>query len=148
MWGMVISIISGVLMSVQGVFNSGVTKQTGIWIAAAFVQITAFVVCIVAWLVTGRESGFGEVISVRPLYLLSGGIIGAFITYTVIVGMNRLGPAQAVLFIIIAQIVAAYLIEIFGLFGTQKNTFQWLKLAGVALMIIGIVLFKWKELRS
>ena len=148
MWGMIISIISGILMSVQGVFNSGVTKQTGIWIAAAFVQITAFVVCMVAWFVTGRESSFGEVISVRPLYLLSGGIIGAFITYTVIFGMNRLGPAQAVLFIIIAQIVAAYLIEVFGLFGSEKNTFQWLKLCGVALMIAGIVLFKWKELKG
>lgn len=58
MWGMVISVISGILMSVQGVFNSEVTKQTGIWIAAAFVQITAFVVCIVAWFVTGRKAAF------------------------------------------------------------------------------------------
>ena len=44
MWGMLISVISGILMSVQGVFNSEVTKQTGVWIAAAFVQVTAFIV--------------------------------------------------------------------------------------------------------
>lgn len=148
MWGMIISVISGILMSVQGVFNSEVTKQTSIWIAAAFVQITAFAVCIAAWLFTGRESSFGAVLSTRPFYMLSGGIIGAFITYTVIVGINSLGPAQAVLFIITAQIVAAYLIELFGMFGVEKNSFHWSKLAGVVLMIAGIIIFKWKDLRQ
>lgn len=146
MWGMVVSVISGILMSIQGVFNSEVTKQTGIWISAAFVQATAFIVCIVAWFVTGRESSFGAVISTRPVYLLSGGIIGAFITYTVIVGMNTLGPAQSVLFIIISQITSAYLIELFGMFGVEKSSFQWSKLLGVILMIAGIIIFKWKDL--
>lgn len=148
MWGMLVSIISGILMSVQGVFNSGVTKQTGIWIAAAFVQVTAFAVCMAAWFVTGKESSFGAVISTRPVYLLSGGIIGAFITYTVIYGMNTLGPAQAVLFIISAQIISAYLIELFGMFGVKKGQFHWTKLAGVVLVVAGIIIFKWKELRK
>ena len=148
MWGMVVSVISGILMSVQGVFNSAVTKQTGVWIAAAFVYATAFVVCMAAWFVTGSESSFGAVISARPVYMLSGGIIGAFITYTVIFGMNTLGPAQAVLFIISAQIVSAYLIELFGMFGVEKSQFHWTKLAGVVLMAAGIIIFKWKELRQ
>ena len=48
MWGMIISLISGILMSVQGVFNTEVTKQTSVWISAAFVQLTALIVCIAA----------------------------------------------------------------------------------------------------
>lgn len=147
MWGMAVSVISGILMSIQGVFNSEVTKQTGIWIAAAFVQITAFVVCIVAWLVTGKESSFMAVVSARPLYILSGGIIGAFITYTVIIGMNTLGPAQSVLFIITAQIISAYLIELFGMFGVEKSPFQWTKLIGAFIMVTGVLIFKWKDLK-
>lgn len=148
MWGMLISVISGILMSVQGVFNSEVTKQTGVWIAAAFVQVTAFIVCMAAWFVTGRESGFGEVVLARPVYLLSGGIIGAFITYTVIIGMNTLGPAQSVIFIITAQIISAYLIELLGLFGVEKSQFHWTKLLGVILMVAGIIIFKGKDLRQ
>ena len=73
-------------------------------------------------------------------------VMGAFITYTVILGMNQLGPAKAVLFIIAAQLIAAYIVELFGWFGTQKIGFDWLKLAGVAIFITGIVVFKWKEL--
>ena len=104
MWGMIISVISGILMSIQGVFNTEVTKATNIWITAAFVQLSAFIVCMLAWFVTGRESSMMNVINFRPLYMLSGGIIGAFITYTVVSGMNLLGPAKAVL----CQILPSY----------------------------------------
>lgn len=146
MWGMVISIISGVLMALQGVFNTQVTKQTSVWVSASFVQFTALIICLAAWFVTGREGSFSGIFHVKPWYMLLGGVMGAFITYTVIVGMEQLGPAKAVLFIIAAQLIAAYLVELFGWFGSQKVGFDWLKLAGVVVFIAGIVIFKWKEL--
>ena len=141
MWGMIISLISGILMSVQGVFNTEVTKQTSVWISAAFVQLTALIVCIAAWLVTGREGQIAGLMRVHPRYMLLGGVIGAFITYTVIIGMNQLGPARAVMLIVAAQLIAAYLIELFGIFGVDKQPFQWSKVVGMALAIAGI-LFK------
>ena len=60
MWGIIIGMISGALMSVQGVFNAEVTKQSSIWLAAGFVQISAFVVCLGAWLVTGRDGNIAS----------------------------------------------------------------------------------------
>ena len=75
MWGMIISLISGILMSVQGVFNTEVTKQTSVWISAAFVQLTALIVCIAAWLVTGREGQIAGLMRVHPRYMLLGGVI-------------------------------------------------------------------------
>ncbi|MDF2590031.1 MAG: hypothetical protein K0S41_3872, partial [Anaerocolumna sp.] len=32
--GLLIAIISGALMSIQGVLNTGVTKQTSIWVSS------------------------------------------------------------------------------------------------------------------
>lgn len=142
MWGAIISLVSGVLMSIQGVFNTEVTKQTSIWISAGFVQLTALIVCVAAWFVTGREGQLAGLMRVQPRYMLLGGVIGAFITYTVIVGMNHLGPAKAVMLIVAAQVIAAYLIEVFGWFGVEKSGFDWLKLIGTGLFIAGIVLFK------
>ena len=34
MWGFLIALVSGALMSIQGVLNTEVTKQTGIWVSA------------------------------------------------------------------------------------------------------------------
>jgi transporter family-2 protein len=145
MIAIITAILSGALMSVQGVFNEGVTKQTSIWVSAAFVQLTAFVFCIAAWLFTGRDSSFGALMRIDNKYMLLGGILGALITYTVIKSMGSLGPAQAVMIIVTAQLLAAYLIELFGLFGTEKINFQWQKLIGIAVAIGGILLFKWER---
>ena len=46
MFGILISLLSGALMSIQGVFNTQVNKTTGIWTANVFVQFTAMLVCL------------------------------------------------------------------------------------------------------
>ncbi|MCI5585800.1 MAG: DMT family transporter [Lachnospiraceae bacterium] len=143
MLGFWIGILSGLSMSVQGVFNTQVTKSSSIWVANIFVQATALLVCIVAWLVSDRSSLL-NVWRVEPKYMLLGGAIGAVITYTVIKSMDLLGPAKAVMIIVIAQLLVAWLIEIFGLFGVEKQEFQISKVIGMALAIGGIILFKWK----
>ena len=48
MWGILTALLSGALMSVQGVFNTEVTRQTGVWVSAGWVQLTAFVICAAA----------------------------------------------------------------------------------------------------
>lgn len=144
MWGIIIGLISGALMSIQGVFNAEVTKQSSIWLSAAFVQITAFVVCVLAWFITGKEGTISSLFQVQPKYMLLGGVIGAFITYTVIQAMNQCGPARAAMFIVAAQLIVAYLIELMGLFGVDKQPFEWRKIIGLIVMIAGIITFKWK----
>ena len=75
--------------------------------------------------------------------MLLGGTIGAVITYTVIKGMELLGPARAVMIIVISQLIVAYLIEMFGLFGVEKQPLETRKIVGMAVAIAGIVIFKW-----
>lgn len=140
MFGFLIALISGALMSIQGVLNTGLTKQTGIWLSAGFVQITAFFTCVLLWLFSERTP-VSSLLSVRPWYMACGGILGAFITYTVIRSMDGLGPAKATLFIVVTQIVVAYAIELFGWLGVEKTPFAWRKLLGALIAIGGIVLF-------
>lgn len=130
-------------MSIQGVFNTEVTKSSSVWAANAWVQITAFLVCMLAWFITGRES-LTAIFSVSHKYMLLGGVIGAFITWTVIQSMSHLGPAHAVLIIVVSQVIVAYLIELFGLFGVEKTEFAWTRLLGMALAIAGIFVFQKK----
>lgn len=143
MIGFFIALISGVLMSVQGVFNTKVTEGSSVWATNVFVQFTAFVVCFAIWFISDKTS-FREVIAITPKYYLLGGAIGVFITLTVIKSMEALGPAKAVMLIVIAQLIAAYVIELFGLFGVEKQPFSWKKVIGAVVAICGFVLFKMK----
>lgn len=143
MIGFFIALLSGALMSVQGVFNTQVTKTTGMWVSNGWVQLTAFAVCVVAWFVTGRDS-VAALAKVEPKYVLLGGVIGAGITWTVIKSIEMLGPAKSALLIVVAQLLVSYLIELFGLFGMDKEPFIWRKIIGLGIAVAGIVIFQWK----
>lgn len=143
MAGFLIAILSGALMSIQGVFNTQVTKASGIWSASVFVQFTAFLVCLCAWFGMERTNIF-KVFTVEPKYMLLGGAIGALITYTVIKSMEALGPAKAVLLIVISQLIVAYVVELLGIFQVERQPFEWRKAIGMGVAILGIALFQWK----
>lgn len=143
MTGFLIALISGALMSIQGVFNTQVTRTSGIWVSSGWVQITAFSVCLAAWFLTGRESA-ARLWEVEPKYFLLGGVLGAGITWTVIKSVDSLGPAKSALLIVIAQLAVSYIIELFGLFGIEKEPFTWRKLGGLVLAVIGITVFQWE----
>lgn len=143
MIGFFIALLSGALMSIQGVFNTEVTKVSSMWISAAWVQLTALVTCLLAWALTDRKNML-TVFEVTPRYMLLGGVIGAFITFTVIRSMDSLGPAKAVMLIVIAQLLVAYLIELLGIFGVERADFSWRKMLGMAVAIVGVVIFRWE----
>ena len=141
MIGIFVALLSGALMSIQGVCNTEVTRQSSIWVSAGWVQLTAFVTCLVMWLLTGRPEVQG-IWQVRPWYMLSGGVIGALITWTVIRSVESLGPARSALLIVVAQIAVAYGIEVFGLFGVEKSGWEWKKAIGALTAVIGIIIFQ------
>ena len=58
--------------------------------------------------------------------------------------MAQMGPAKAVMLIVVAQLISAYLIEIFGMFGVEKAVFEWKRLLGLGICIGGVILFKWE----
>ncbi len=140
MIGIIIAMISGALMSIQGVFNTQVAKVTGIELSNMWVQCTAFIVAIFIWLFTGREPIL-NLMKVEPRYLLTGGILGVGITFTGIKSMNALGPAKAVLLIVVTQIILAYLIQVLGLFQVEKVAFEWRKVIGALVAIVGLWIF-------
>lgn len=141
MFGVLIALLSGALMSIQGVFNTNVTEKTSLWVSSAFVQFTALLVCLAAWLFSDRSS-FADLWEIRDKYTLLGGVIGAFITATVIKSVGVLGPAKSAMLIVISQLTVAWLIELFGLFGTDRQPFSVRKLIGLLIAAAGVVTFE------
>jgi transporter family-2 protein len=137
------AIASGILMSIQGVFNTRTTEKAGVWLTNSIVHATGFVFCLIV-LFFVKGSNIEGLKTVNKLYLL-GGVLGAGIVYTVVVSIGKMGPAYAIMTILVAQVAASYLIELFGLFGTEKVPFLWTKVLGVFIMVVGIIVFQWKK---
>ncbi len=47
--------------------------------------------------------------------------------------------------IVVAQLAVAYVIELFGMFGMEKQPFSLRKLLGMAVAVAGIIIFKWEK---
>jgi transporter family-2 protein len=141
MLGVILALIAGAFMSIQGVFNTRVTEVSSPWVSNTIVHFLGLMVCIVAWLIVGRPS-FKPLINIEHKYYLLGGLLGALIVLFVIKSMSALGPAYSVMLILITQVTVAYGIELLGLFGTDVSAFEPKKLIGVGLMIVGIIVFK------
>lgn len=138
--GWIYAAIAGAAMSFQGVFNTRLSEKIGLLESNAYVQGTAFILSVLAVLIFGKGN-FSLLLQADKLYL-TGGAFGLLITVTVMLSMSSLSPTAAVSSILVAQLLAAAIIDYFGLFGSEKTNFGWEKFAGVGLMILGILLFK------
>lgn len=144
MFGIIFSIIAGVTMSIQGVFNTRLSEKIGLWETNLIVQGTAFLFTFIAYLFLKNNNQMSNLKSVNKLYLL-GGFIGVIITYTVMKGIGDLGPTFSIGIILISQLISAAIIDGFSLFDSVKVHFHWNNYLGIALMIVGIILFKFKN---
>ena len=144
MTGIFIALISGALMSLQGIFNTEVTKQSSMWVSASWVQFSALVTCLVIWAASDRSS-FSVLVKINPRYVLLGGVFGAFITYTVIQSMSALGPARSTMLIVIAQLTISWGVELLGMFGVEKADFSMRRLMGLLISVAGVILFEWES---
>lgn len=138
--GIVLSIIAGMAMSVQGVMNTRLGEGIGNMEANAFVQGTAFALAMIV-LLFWRQGSFSALGSVSKLYWL-GGALGLVITLTVMLGIKSLGTTVAISIILISQLLVAALIDAFGLMESEKIAFGWNKFVGLAVMCGGMLLFK------
>lgn len=140
MFAIIFAIVSGIAMTLQGVFNTNLEKKLGTWETNLFAQGTAFLITLLIVFFFGKGN-IKEIKNVNKLYLLTG-VLGVIIIFTVIKSIGSMGATIGIGVILVAQLISACLIDYFGLFGSEKIPFSLNEFLGAAFMIIGIVIFK------
>lgn len=142
MLAIIFAIISGISMTLQGVFNTNLEKKIGTWETALLSQGIAFVITLIIVFIWGN----GDIKAIKTankLYLLSG-VLGVVIIFTVMKSIGAMGATIGIGTILTAQLLSAAIIDAMGLFETEKVAFSLNEFIGVALMIAGIIVFKLK----
>ena len=139
----IFAIISGAAMSIQGVMNTRLGEKIGVYESNLYVQGTAFILSLIAVWVLGKGN-IREITEVNKLYLF-GGLLGLIITITVMKAVGALNPTVAISTILVSQLITAALIDAFGIMESEKIPFTWTNYLGIALMIGGVIIFKWQK---
>ena len=136
------AIISGISMTLQGVFNTRLEEKLGTWETNLVAQATALFVTLIIVFFFGKGN-LKAIKDVNKIYLLSG-FLGVIIIFTVMKSIGAMGATCGIGVILVAQLASAGVIDAFGLFGSEKISFGFKEIIGVIIMIIGIVIFKWR----
>jgi len=143
MLGIIFSALTGILAGVQGVFNTRVSEKIGLWETTVIVHSIGLIFALFILLFTGG-SGFKRINELNNIYLL-GGIFGVIIVFSLMKGISALGTAGSITIVLISQLIVAASIDTYGLFGATPIRLAWTKIVGLATMIVGILIFNWKQ---
>ncbi|MGE5528827.1 MAG: DMT family transporter [Patescibacteria group bacterium] len=128
---------AGSLMAVQGAFNSLLAKAIGLPRTTLLVHVLGTLAAGVLVLLPWRDGGSFGRLGESPWYTLLGGPIGVGIVLLVAASIARTGAGAATTAIIVAQLLTAYLLDHFGLFGLARLPFDLWKAAGIGLIAAG-----------
>ncbi len=134
---MLVALLSGLSMAVQGSLNSVLGKIIGLLEATFIVHIVGSGVLVIGLFVFNLGEGSFQKMPQVPWYVYLGGLLGVIIVYTVAYSIPVLGVALATTFIIIGQVGTALIIDHFGIFGLDQIPFTWLKGLGLAFLAVG-----------
>lgn len=140
MLGIIFSILAGIFISLQSIFNTRVSDKVGLFETTVIVHATGLIVAIAAMVLWG-DGSLKRIGEVNKLYLL-GGAFGVIIIYGVVRGISLLGATFAVSILLVTQLIVATMIDIYGLFDSPQIKFDFTKPLGILIMIAGIVVFK------
>jgi transporter family-2 protein len=135
-----LAVAAGLAGSIQVAVMSRLGERIGVGEALGFSTLLTAAVAFVGLLVVRRSLAGYERALHQPLWMLTGGLFGLLIVFTVTYAGPRIGVTATVGILIAGQLVMGALIDRFGLFGSQQISLHWPRLAGIALLAVGAAL--------
>ncbi|HZQ89247.1 MAG TPA: DMT family transporter [Gaiellaceae bacterium] len=135
-----LAVAAGLAGSVQVAVMSRLGERIGVVEALGFATLLTAAVALVGLLLVRRSvSGYERALH-QPWWMLTGGLLGLLIVFTVTYAGPRIGVAATVGILIAGQLVMGAAIDRFGLFGSQRIGLHWERLLGIALLAVGAAL--------
>jgi transporter family-2 protein len=138
------ALLAGTLIAVQAGINAQLARAVGGPLGAATIS---FAVGLMALLVAGMIGRIGlpslQVLkAVPPHLLITGGLLGAIFVFGSIVLAPRLGSGALVALVVTGQLLAALVLDQFGLAGFPEHALSPGRALGAVLLIAGVVLVR------
>jgi transporter family-2 protein len=137
------ALVAGVGLAVQAGINSAMARHAARAEFAAIVNFGVGLVALVAWAVASRMRWpSAATLAEAPAWAWAGGLIGAFYVTAAVLIVPRLGLALTLGLSVAGQLVGALLLDRIGAFGLAARPLTPSRVAGVALLVVALVLIR------
>jgi bacterial/archaeal transporter family-2 protein len=135
-----LAVVAGLAGSVQIAVMSRLGARIGVLEALAFSAALMAVLSVVGLLAARRSlAGFERALH-EPWWMLTGGVMGLLIVFTITFAGPRIGIAATVGILIAGQLAMGAAIDRWGLFGSARIALHWPRLFGIVLLAVGAAL--------
>jgi transporter family-2 protein len=136
-----LAFVAGLLLTVQVGLNAALRNAFGSPGMAALANFLVGSVGLLLYvLMTRAEWPSRAVLSAPPAWAWFGGLLGAFYVASSVVVGPRLGAAALLALTVFGQLVASLVVDNYGWLGFPQQPFTLARLAGAALLLVGVVL--------
>ena len=141
----IFAVLVGMLLPIQAASNAGVSRFFGDVSYAVLLSFVIGIVLVSVYILVAKPSLNSDISQLSiPKYLVFGGLISVVYTIAITYLSPRLGVGNTLFIIIVGQMIAALLVDHFGVFESVKQEITLKRVAGVTLMLIGVYLAKQK----
>jgi len=140
------ALIAGALVPFQAGSNAALGRALGhpLWATVASLLISLLVVLPLLLALRTPAPATGQVSSL-PLWAWLGGVAGVIYITAALLLTPKMGAASFIVCVIAGQMLAALLIDHFGLVGLPIKEANLGRIGGVTLMFIGLLLVQWSS---
>jgi len=139
-FAIVLSLTAGLAGGMQVAVMARLGERIGSLEALAFAAVVTAMIA-AAVLLVARQSWSGYAAAARePVWLWSGGALGALIILAITYGGSRLGTTGTVALLIAGNLAAAVAIDRLGWFGIERVGLHWYRVLGLVLLGAGAAL--------
>ncbi len=137
-----VMLAAGIGIPVLAALNAQLGNRIGSPAAAATVLFIVALCATAATLLLTTGAAALANVSAQPKYLLLGGFLVAFYVLSVTWIAPRFGVGNAVFCVLLGQMLAASVIDHFGLFGAIVRPMSLMRASGIGFMALGVLLIQ------
>ena len=135
-------VIVGMCMAAQTAVNAhlGVVVDSRLFAAVINFSVGLSILIILHFALL-KTKGPGVKEGRAPVWIWTGGLFGVLFVIGNIIAAQTVGTGMAVVILLTGLMIGGLLVDQFGLFRSVQRSVGWKEIAGVAVMIVGAVLF-------
>ena len=137
-------VVIGAGLSLQPLLNARIGAALGHPVYAAMFSV---VVSTLSLLVLSLVLRLGvpnlRGLAALPGWMMTGGVIGAFVVLAALSATPRLGAAATVALFIAGQLAMSLVLDHYGLLGVPERPLDLTRIVGVLCLVAGVVLIRW-----
>lgn len=140
---LLLAIVAGVVIPVQTSLNAELDKfGRHPIITTMIVFLVGFVSCLIG-LAIGRPQlpQFSSAMAV-PVWAWIGGALAMVYVVLLVMVLPKIGVGMTTTLVLLGQMMAAMLLDHYGILGNPQHLFGWGRLLGLIFMICGVILIK------